>query len=90
MNLTELSIEEFTDIYNQYMVEDFPKDELKPLERMIFTMKTGLSCAYGMYEGKNLMGYAVFILPQGLQYGLLDYLAVLKQYRGSGVGHQIF
>lgn len=95
MDFTELSIEElteeeFADIYNRFMVEDFPKDELKPLERMIYTMKTGLSCAYGIFEGENLMGYAVFILPEGLQYGLLDYLAVLKEYRGSGIGHQFF
>lgn len=90
MNLVELTIEEFTDIYNLYMVEDFPQDELKPLERMIDTIETGLSCAYGMFEGATLQGYAVFILPDGLQYGLLDYLAVLKEYRGTGIGHEFF
>ncbi|MBO5032787.1 MAG: GNAT family N-acetyltransferase [Lachnospiraceae bacterium] len=90
MKLTELSIEEFTDIYNRYMVRDFPKDELKPLKRITDTMKTGLSCAYGMFEGTKLIGYAVFVLPDGLQYGLLDYLAVLREYRGTGVGHAFF
>ena len=54
-------------------------------------MQTGLSVTYGFYtERENpseaLRGYAVFVIPQGLKYGLLDYLAILPAYRGSGIG----
>lgn len=90
MELRELSAEQLTEIYHQYMVIDFPQDELKPLERILYTMETGLSCAYGIYEQDDLRGYAVFIVPAGMRYGLLDYLAVLKEYRGTGVGHAFF
>lgn len=90
MYLKELSVKEFTIIYETYMTDDFPQDELKPLERMIETMETGLSSAFGLYEKDDLRAYAVFIVPEGLPYGLLDYLAVIKQYRGTGVGHHFF
>lgn len=85
MELKELSSEQLTEIYDQYMVIDFPQDELKPLERILYMIRTGLSCAYGIYEGEELRGYATFIIPDGLRYGLLDYLAVIREYRGTGV-----
>ncbi|MDE7322188.1 MAG: hypothetical protein K2N73_05565 [Lachnospiraceae bacterium] len=90
MRLRELSAGELSDIYNNYMVKDFPADELKPLERILYTMKTGLCSAYGIFEQNDLRGYAVFIVPEGVQYGLLDYLAVMQEYRGTGVGHAFF
>lgn len=90
MELIELSAEALTEVYDQYMTIDFPQDELKPLERILYTVETGLCCAYGMYEQDELRGYAIFIVPDGLRYGLLDYLAVLKKYRGTGVGHIFF
>lgn len=90
MELRELSAERLTEIYNRYMIIDFPRDELKPLDRILYTMETGLSCAYGIYEKDDLRGYAIFIVPDGMRYGLLDYLAVLKEYRGTGVGHVFF
>ncbi len=94
MELRELSPEQMTEIYNRYMMTDFPQDELKPLDRILYMIKTGLCCAYGLYDdekdGGELRGYATFIVPDGLRYGLLDYLAVLKEYRGTGVGHVFF
>ena len=90
MELIELSAEALAEVYGQYMTTDFPQDELKPLEHILYTMETGLCCAYGMYEQAELRGYAIFIIPDGLRYGLLDYLAVLREYRGTGVGHTFF
>lgn len=95
MTIKPLSPEEFSEIYLTYMVKDFPDSELKPLERILETMQTGLSVTYGLYtEGENpseaLRGYAVFVIPQGLRYGLLDYLAILPAYRGSGIGQWFF
>lgn len=90
MYLKELNVKDFTTIYETYMTDDFPSDELKPLERMVHTMETGLSSAFGLYEKDDLRAYAVFIIPEGQPYGLLDYLAVVKQYRGTGIGHRFF
>jgi len=90
MYLKELNVKEFTNIYRTFMTDDFPPDELKPLERMVYTMETGLSSAFGLYENNDLRAYAVFIVPEGQPYGLLDYLAVVKKYRGTGIGHHFF
>lgn len=90
MELRELTAETLTEIYHRYMTADFPQDELKPLDRMVYMMESGLSCAYGIYEQERLRGYAVFIVPEGFRYGLLDYLAVLEEYRGTGIGHIFF
>lgn len=94
MELRELTAEGLTEIYYEYMTTDFPADELKPLERILYTMKTGICCAYGIYEQnaaqEELRGYAIFIVPEGRRYGLLDYLAVRREYRGMGVGHGFF
>lgn len=90
MYLKELTIQQFTAIYKTHMITDFPQDELKPLDRMIHTMQTGLSSAFGLYENNDLRAYAVFIVPEGQSYGLLDYLAVVKEYRGTGIGHHFF
>ena len=43
MIIKQLSPEEFSEIYLTYMVKDFPDSELKPLERILETMQTGLS-----------------------------------------------
>lgn len=90
MDLRELSAEEFRDVYNQYLVKDFPPNEVKPLERILNTMESGLCSAYGLFDGNVLKGYAVLILPEGLEYGLLDYLAIIKEYRNMGAGHAFF
>lgn len=90
MELRELSTETMTEIYHRYMTVDFPREELKPLEHILYMLDKGMGCAYGIYEEEKLRGYATFIVPDGLRYGLLDYLAVLEQYRGTGIGHAFF
>lgn len=96
--LKELDTEELKNIYNLYMVVDFPADELKPLERITSTMSEGICKAIGLYEADTLKGYGIFILPVSdsnhLQItancGLLDYFAIISQYRSQGLGHIFF
>ena len=101
MKLKILNTEEISEIYNAHMVNDFPKTELKPLSHIINMTKKGLCYSVGMYkslvkekgveaEEEALLGYAVFILPAGYKYGLLDYLAITGQNRGKGYGHVFF
>lgn len=76
-------------IYNNYMVKDFPKAELKPLERIKYTMSTGMCEVLALYDEENIKSYAVLIIPQDGEYVLLDYFAVVKNYRGTGIGHEM-
>lgn len=76
-------------IYNNFMVKDFPKAELKPLERIKYTMSTGMCEVLALYDWENIKSYAVLIIPQNGEYVLLDYFAVVKNYRGTGIGHEM-
>lgn len=90
MYLRKIDTEEFKTIYNEYMVVDFPDDELKPMQRMIDTMNQGLCFVLGLMDKDILKAYAVFILPPDGSEMLLDYFAVLKVYRGQNIGHEFF
>lgn len=82
--LTLLNKEQITKIYNKYMVEDFPPDELKPLESMLSMLERGIYACYGLFQGENLLAYAYLTILDNLV--LVDYLAVAKHLRGSGIG----
>ena len=88
--LVKITVEEFTQIYRDYMEEDFPKDELKPLERMTEMMQKGLCIATKLMQENQMRAYAIFIIPPKGAYMLLDDFAVKKEYRGTGVGHSFF
>lgn len=90
MTIRQLSPEELSYIYNTHMIKDFPSSELKPLDRILYTMSTGLCCSFGLYDNDTLKGYSIFIIPDGCDYALLDYLAILKENRGLGLGHSFF
>lgn len=80
--------EEISYIYQTYMTQDFPPQELKPLGHILKSMERGYGFALGIYKGADLMGYAVLIVTA--KSALLDYFAIVKAYRGKGVGHEAF
>ena len=82
--LTLLNSEEIKDIYNKYMVKDFPPDELKPLSIILDMLDRGIYACYGIFEGNSLLGYAYLTVLSDLV--LVDYLAVAPEFRGSGIG----
>ena len=88
--IKKVTVEQIDTIYNSYMVKDFPKSELKPLDRIKYTMEKGLSEVIALYEGDKIQSYAVLIIPEEGEYALLDYYAVVKEYRGKGIGHVMF
>lgn len=84
--LRQLSYDEIAYIYHRYMVEDFPQDELKPLVNIEKMWKENCYCGYGYYLDNHLAGYALFSNAPGTDYVLLDYLAIMKEQRGTGIG----
>ncbi|WP_130838415.1 GNAT family N-acetyltransferase [Lachnoclostridium sp. Marseille-P6806] len=81
-------MEEVREVYRRCMTADFPDNERKPLGRIETALREGRYLCYGCFWKDELCGYAFFAyLPgkQGREY-LLDYLAVLKNKRGKGVG----
>ena len=77
-------------IYNTYMKQDFPRNELKPLVSIRNLWEQGQYDCYQMTEDGRLVAYAFFVkLKKGEQYRyLFDYLAVVPGYRGQGYGSE--
>jgi len=83
-----LSRAEITDVYNRYMKEDFPKDELKPLSMIMSSLDREQYICYGISNGEQLCGYAciAYIEENSRKYCLLDYFATVKEFRSQGIG----
>lgn len=86
MELRELSTLQIIFVYNTYMKDDFPPNELKPLKTILDMMDKGIYECLGLYEDNEFLAYAYFVRNQGRRTLLLDYLAVCPQYRSGGYG----
>lgn len=70
------------------MIDDFPQNELKPLDKLKQLYQSGNYICYGLYDGINCMAYAYFLVNPNGRMKLLDYLAVSKACRGKGIGRE--
>ena len=88
MTIVELTLQEVRDIYRLRMVDDFPRNELKPLFVLERAIRKGIYRCYGLKEADELLAYAFFVcLPEnGEEHCLLDYYAVDRGHRGTGIG----
>lgn len=87
MQLEKLDRFTLQDIYNTFMVHDFPKSELKPLAMLQEQMEKGNCIGWHLTENKDLLAYAIFAKTAALSSPvLLDYYAVNSVRRGSGIG----
>lgn len=77
-------------IYTGPAVRHFPADERKPVEAIEKLLEDGMYMGLGMFDENagtddKLMAYALFT-KGGEEFVLLDYYAVLEEYRSGGVG----
>ena len=70
--IRELTEKEFAEIYEQYMEQDFPADELKPLGEIESQRQRQTAICLGFFHQRHLAGYAVLQRSDDLL--LLDYL----------------
>ena len=84
--IQKLSKEQMKFIFDNHMINDFPKSELKPWKKIEAGLENDTYFAYGMYENNELLAYAFFIKSSKYNTYLLDYLAVLSGKRQSGIG----
>ena len=78
--------QQITAIYNEYMVFDFPGDELKPLAHILSMVEVGTCTFYALRQCDKVLSY--FSVCQNGQGLLVDYLAVNPKLRGQGIGSQ--
>lgn len=84
MNIVLLTLPEVRGIYRERMTDDFPENELKSLAMIEKVFREGRYLCYGAREGADILAYAFFVLTGDLC--MLDYFAVKKDLRGSGIG----
>ena len=84
--IKKLSIDETELIYREHLFRHFPAKEVKPLKHIRRMWNEGAYRALGFYDDDHLVGYAFFALGRNSSMVLLDYYAILEDYRGKGVG----
>lgn len=86
MELRPLDGKQVAEIYETYMTDDFPEEELRPLDEFLDRMVRGIYECLGLYENEVLMAYGYFTKNIDGGYLLLDFLAVCPEYRSGGYG----
>ena len=86
MKIRDINKDEYKSLYS-HMKRDFPANELPPF----FALKRNFD--KNIYDGFYLTeeidkGYAVITAPENLRYALLNYFAVLPEYREKGYGSE--
>ena len=84
MKLQRLNENQITKLYQEHMVVDFPKDELKPLNMILKSVQEGFYDCFGLFENEQIVGYT-FMVKQENSY-LVDYIAIFPEHRNKGVG----
>ena len=84
LRLETLNKAQVENVYNERMVIDFPKDELKPLDILYRAMDNGIYEPLGLFDATGIIGYT-FLVKHDRDY-LVDYLAVYPQQRNLGSG----
>lgn len=83
-----LNREQLLSVYRDIAPAHFPEEELKPLSAIESLLDTKSYLGLGLYrtQDDSLLGYALFLTVSGLDVILLDYYAILEDYRDLGVG----
>ncbi|MBR6706905.1 MAG: GNAT family N-acetyltransferase [Clostridia bacterium] len=71
-------------LYRIRLKEDFPPDELKPLDSMRRSWGKDAYECYGLFDGDDVLGYAFFVRRE--RDFLLDYFAIAREHRDRGLG----
>lgn len=84
--IRKIGFREFSNIYKLHLVEDFPEEEVKPLEVIEDAFASGSYTAYVLEVDRSVSAYASFI-SSDKDVVLLDYFAVTQGAgRGGGLG----
>ncbi len=87
MKLRLLNRRQAKEIYDRYLVRDFPDSERKPFASMAALLRKGMYEPLAVEDdGGSLAGYAFLMAQPGSPSALLDYFAVLPAMRGQGLG----
>lgn len=84
MQLKTLNKKEISKLYQEHMVIDFPKNELKPLNMILKSVEEDFYDCFGLYDEEEMVGYT-FMVRLDSSY-LIDYIAIFPDCRNKGIG----
>lgn len=86
MKLKDISIDKFKKEVYSYYLEIFPEDERKPLELIHSSYEKQYTKIIEILYKNEMVGFMVLNRVKDKGYAVLDYLAILPQYRNSKFG----
>lgn len=81
-----LDLARMREIYDTFLVHDFPAAEVKPFSAIGEMFARGVYFGYAFVQEDELLAYAFFVQSETTHTALLDYFAVVSAFRGQGVG----
>lgn len=86
IKLKDIGIDEFKkDVYSYYL-EIFPEDERKPIELLHSSYEKHYTRIIEILYENEVIGFMILNKVKDKGYAVLDYLAILPQYRNSKFG----
>ena len=73
-------------LYQQHMIQDFPPNELKPLNQLLLQHQQNKTFWIGYSVKQQLCGYAILAKGKQQRCLLLDYFAIFSDMRSHGCG----
>lgn len=86
--IKQLSIQNIIEIYTTISPLHFPQEELRPLANLQSLIDRNGYEGLGLYNKSDnkLVGYGFFVRIPDADVALLDYYAILEEYRSQGAG----
>lgn len=86
IKLKDIGIDEFKkDVYSYYL-EIFPEDERKPIELLQSSYEKKYTTIIEILYKNEIAGFMILNRVKAKGYAVLDYLAILPQYRNNKIG----
>lgn len=86
INLVDIDISEFEKTIYSFYLEVFPENERKPIELIRKSYNKGYTRIIKIANDEVLVGFMILNSVKKNGYAVLDYLAILPQYRNMGFG----
>lgn len=86
IELVNIDINEFEKTIYSFYLEAFPKDERKPIELIRSSYNKGYTKIIKIVNNNIFVGFMILNRCKKNGYAILDYLAILPQYRNMGIG----
>lgn len=86
IELRNINIDEFIDIVYPYYIEIFPKNERKPLELIQSSYEKQYTKIMKVMYKEQMVGFMILNRVKEKGYAILDYFAILPQFRNYKYG----